>query len=403
MYAASHDHADVIRLLLEADANIEALDNDGNTVIMVAVQKDHTDVVAQLLAAGANVNTTSATNGDAINALSVAAGNGSMKMLMQLLEAGADPNAIRHSRGSPLPVAMVKGHEHVVEALLRAGAEVWAAGHVLMEAGHAPKAARLRSTFTPTPSVLTTLPYPTLGFTGARTFLHRWARVAFAAIKKRQMREGSRPRQPQPSSANDGPSADEAVAAANAAMAELLRDEEKAGAGAAARGLGKAAKRKKKKREALQKGVPREAGSSNTAPAPDSGSRAGTSVAIPHVGCSSTAASREVAGQQGVIARDSQGAPREAGPSSSTDAAVPAPDPPTATGLARSARPIAGISAEHAAKTDAVPDAPHTGESALGALQDPAPGAGPSALRECACCGVQRGKLNKCDACRCVR
>jgi ankyrin repeat protein len=156
--AVVNGHADVIRLLLEAGANAEAAAADGTTALMEAVARGYTEVVSQLLTAGTNVDATAVyEEGNLVHALTTPSSTGNLQMVMQLLEAGADPNAIRYSRGSPLPLAMFHGHEHVAEALLRAGAEVGAACQVLVEFGSAPKAARLRSKLSPPSHALPSL------------------------------------------------------------------------------------------------------------------------------------------------------------------------------------------------------------------------------------------------------
>ena len=53
MAAASHDHAPIVRLLLEAGAEVDARDYLGSTAIMGAVSSGHAQVVQLLLDAGA--------------------------------------------------------------------------------------------------------------------------------------------------------------------------------------------------------------------------------------------------------------------------------------------------------------------------------------------------------------
>ena len=54
--AAKGGQTEKVKALLEAGADVEAKDNDGETVLMVAAVGGYTDVVRTLLEAGADVN-----------------------------------------------------------------------------------------------------------------------------------------------------------------------------------------------------------------------------------------------------------------------------------------------------------------------------------------------------------
>ncbi len=56
MWAAVAGHVDVVRLLIEAGADVRAVDDEGVTALHLARAKGHTEVAAALLAAGANPN-----------------------------------------------------------------------------------------------------------------------------------------------------------------------------------------------------------------------------------------------------------------------------------------------------------------------------------------------------------
>ena len=56
MWAAVAGHADVVRLLIEAGADVRAVDDEGVTALHLARAKGHTEVANALLAAGANPN-----------------------------------------------------------------------------------------------------------------------------------------------------------------------------------------------------------------------------------------------------------------------------------------------------------------------------------------------------------
>ncbi len=56
MWAAVAGHVDVVRLLIEAGADVRAVDDEGVTALHLARAKGHTEVASALLAAGANPN-----------------------------------------------------------------------------------------------------------------------------------------------------------------------------------------------------------------------------------------------------------------------------------------------------------------------------------------------------------
>jgi len=56
MWAAVAGHVDVVRLLIEAGADVRAVDDEGVTALHLARAKGHAEVAAALLAAGANPN-----------------------------------------------------------------------------------------------------------------------------------------------------------------------------------------------------------------------------------------------------------------------------------------------------------------------------------------------------------
>jgi ankyrin repeat protein len=91
MWAAAENHADVVRVLLEAGADVKARSKGGVfTPFLFAVRGGQIDAARALLDAGADVNQTMP---DGTSALVVAATNAQWEMAAVLLEKGADPNA----------------------------------------------------------------------------------------------------------------------------------------------------------------------------------------------------------------------------------------------------------------------------------------------------------------------
>jgi hypothetical protein len=105
---------------------------DGTTALHYAVEADALDLVTQLIRAGANVK---AANRYGIPPITLAATNGSPKVLEALLEAGADPNA-RTAAGEPvLMTAARTGNPETVSRLQSRGADANAARAVVRRDG----------------------------------------------------------------------------------------------------------------------------------------------------------------------------------------------------------------------------------------------------------------------------
>jgi ankyrin repeat protein len=109
-----------VAALLAAGADVHAWDgvHEHDAALLWAADECHADIVKVLLEAGANVHAL----GDF--ALQQAADNGCLEIVQMLLEAGANVNA---DNSLALDWAAEEGHLAVVELLLQAGARVSAA------------------------------------------------------------------------------------------------------------------------------------------------------------------------------------------------------------------------------------------------------------------------------------
>ena len=121
IWTSYNSHAEVIKLLLEKGAEINAKANNGATALMMAAYQGHTEIIKLLLEKGADVN---AKSKDGITALWQAAQNGHTEVVKLLLEKGAEVNAKDTDGGTALMVASESGHTEVVKLLLDKGADV---------------------------------------------------------------------------------------------------------------------------------------------------------------------------------------------------------------------------------------------------------------------------------------
>ncbi len=140
--------AELVRACLQAGTDVNAVIEDGHTILHRAAAWADGGVTALLLQAGADVN---ARDDDGETPLHLAAESNDLDAVTILLEAGADVNAASdYWRSTPLHAAAGRQRAEIVSALLDAGADVnagasglagtplmsaaWAAGGTISEA-----------------------------------------------------------------------------------------------------------------------------------------------------------------------------------------------------------------------------------------------------------------------------
>ncbi|WP_438456617.1 ankyrin repeat domain-containing protein [Wolbachia endosymbiont of Kerria lacca] len=155
-YAAKNGHKEVVKILLQnkAEVNAETTDkgwNEGWTPLHYAVQNGHKEVVKILLQNKADVNAETTNQG--LTPLHVAAQDGHKEVVEILLQNKAEVNAETTDKGwnegwnegwTPLHYAVQNGHKEVVKILLQNKADVnaettdkgWTPLHVAAQDGH---------------------------------------------------------------------------------------------------------------------------------------------------------------------------------------------------------------------------------------------------------------------------
>jgi ankyrin repeat protein len=155
MFAAHDGHANIVRMLIDADANVNHINNTGTTALMLAAHAGHANIVRMLIEAKANVNRTNnsgstallaATYGNQLEcareliagkaninyaddneytALYTAINKGNDTYAQELINAHADVNQINSQEGdTPLIHAMIMGKQNIVQMLIDGGADV---------------------------------------------------------------------------------------------------------------------------------------------------------------------------------------------------------------------------------------------------------------------------------------
>lgn len=112
MYSACNGQLAMATFLIEKDANINAVSNEGCTTLMFAAENGHLDMVQFLIGRGADIK---ALLNNGYNALMLAAENGHVAVVQYLLERGADLKAVSTDGYTALHLAVKNGHVDTVQ------------------------------------------------------------------------------------------------------------------------------------------------------------------------------------------------------------------------------------------------------------------------------------------------
>ncbi|MEK5429181.1 ankyrin repeat domain-containing protein [Cytobacillus sp. FSL R7-0680] len=113
--AARDGDKDHLLTLLNIGANINALDDEGNTAVMAATQQNQVEIVQVLIAHGADINIR---NKRLENVLLYAGAEGLLEIVQLAIQAGADTTITNRYGGIAIIPACERGHIEVVKELL---------------------------------------------------------------------------------------------------------------------------------------------------------------------------------------------------------------------------------------------------------------------------------------------
>ena len=117
-YAAANGHVNVMRVLLDAGANMSYRHTKGWTALIEASKKSHFDAVKLLLERGADVNQES---GDRQTSLIAASKKGHGDIVRLLLKYGAEKTHKDNDNRNALLWAIHRNHEGVIQVLRSEG------------------------------------------------------------------------------------------------------------------------------------------------------------------------------------------------------------------------------------------------------------------------------------------
>ncbi|KAJ7923155.1 ankyrin repeat-containing domain protein [Mycena leptocephala] len=119
--ASYYGHLQIVQLLVDHDANVNALGGRLGNALQAASDGGHINIVQLLIEHSADVN---AQGGEYGNALQAASSNGHINIVQLLIEHGADVNAQGGEYESALQAAFEGGHINIVQFLIEQGADV---------------------------------------------------------------------------------------------------------------------------------------------------------------------------------------------------------------------------------------------------------------------------------------
>lgn len=111
----------LVQLLINNGANINNPDNNGTTPLMYAIYLNYTNMVIALLDHGAKIELK---DKDGSTALHYASDRNRKDLVELLLDRGADINAVREDGLTPLSIASLKGSQSVIRLLIEKGADL---------------------------------------------------------------------------------------------------------------------------------------------------------------------------------------------------------------------------------------------------------------------------------------
>jgi ankyrin repeat protein len=116
LWAAQNGQEETAQKSLREKANIEATNDDEEAPLLLAAKNEHKQVVKLLVDKGADVNAQGGLYGNALQAAVSYRGHEAVVRL--LLDKGADVNAQGRYFGNALQAALDRGHEAVVKLLV---------------------------------------------------------------------------------------------------------------------------------------------------------------------------------------------------------------------------------------------------------------------------------------------
>eukprot|EP00940_MAST-03C_sp_MAST-3C-sp2_P003576 g3576.t1 len=115
--AISKNHSNVVKLLIDAGADVNKACSSGKTPLLIAVTHGHRDIAEELIKSGADPNKISHSP-NLLSPLHIAVKGGDTKTVDLLLRHGASPRHKTRKGWTPLHLAVKQGHQDIVHSLV---------------------------------------------------------------------------------------------------------------------------------------------------------------------------------------------------------------------------------------------------------------------------------------------
>ena len=117
--ASQQGRSDVVRFLLEQNAELDVIDQYGNNALWAACYAENSDCIDVLIQAGIDINHQNSASG--ATALIFAASSSREMIVEQLLAAGADPDLKTHDDFTALDLASTRKILKLLSKLVKSG------------------------------------------------------------------------------------------------------------------------------------------------------------------------------------------------------------------------------------------------------------------------------------------